>query len=211
MKFSNFMIPLSMMALLLVNCKGEHTNNQDDGNNDPPTVVEAPDMIIPVEKGAELFANYRENRISLIEETENADLPEGQDPYLATTSVTFDFEELKQYMKYIDKEAKKSKTRIKGLRVYLGQYSDTKNEKHPRAETVFFNPTMVYKDNQEVSFAIQHQNGNSMAVPVGQILDYGKKPAGRTNLTLTVQDSITSLAGNHGGRRPPPATDEGDY
>ncbi len=204
------MIPLFIMAVLLVNCKGDHTNNQDDDNDGPSTVV-APDMIIPIEKGAELFYNYRENRITLIEEAENSDLPEGVEPYLATTSVTFDFEELKQYMKYIEKQAKKSETRIKGLRVYLGQYSDTKNEEHPRAETVFFNPTMK-KGGDEVAFAIQHQNGNNVAVPVGELLDYNKKPAGRSNLILTVQDSITSLAGNDGHRRPPPMNNnDGDY
>lgn len=210
MKLLNFMIPLSMMALLLVDCKGDQPTHPGDDNagDEPPTAVEAPNMIIPIEKGAELFYNYRDNRISLIENAENADLLEGQDPYLATTSVTFDFEELKQYMKYVEKEAKKSKTRIKGLRVYLGQYSNTKNEEHPKAETVFFNPTMIYKDNQEVSFAIQHQNGTSMAVPVGQILGYGKKPAGPANLTLTVQNAITSLAGNEGHRRPPPKSGE---
>ncbi len=209
MKFLNFMIPLSMMALLLVDCKGDHTNNEDDGNNGPPTIVEAPDMIIPIEKGAELFYNYRDNRIGLIEQYE--DSLGLVDNYQATTSLTFDFEELKQYMKYVEKQAKKSKTRIKGLRVYLGQYSNTKNEEHPRAETVFFNPTMVYKDNQEVSFAIQHQNGSNVAVPVGELLDYDKKPAGRANLTLTVQDSITSLAGNQGHRRPPPVSGDPDY
>lgn len=205
MKLLNFMIPLSMMALLLVDCKGNPTNNEDDGNNGPPTVVEAPDMIIPIEKGAELFYNYRDNRIGLIEQYE--DSLGIVDDYKATTSVTFDFEELKQYMKYVEKQAKKSKTRIKGLRVYLGQYSDTKDEEHPRAETVFFNPTMN-KDGSEVSFAIQYQNGNNMAIPVGELLDYDKKPAGRANLTLTVQDSIISLAGNQGHRRPPPKTGE---
>lgn len=211
MKLLNFMIPLSIMALLLVGCKGDHTTDPGDDNGEgPPTAVEAPDMIIPIEKGAELFYNYKENRISLIEDFENNDLPDGEEAYLATTSITFDFEELKQYMKYVEKQAKKSKTRIKGLRVYLGQYSDSKNEEHPRAETVFLNPTMK-KDGGEVSFAILNQNGNNVAIPVGELLDLNRKPAGKNNLILKLNDSITSLAGNHGGRRPPPSTDEGDY
>lgn len=202
------MIPLSMMALLLVDCKGDHTTNTDDGGDGPPTIVEAPDMIIPIERGAELFYNYKENRISLIEDYENNDLPDGEEAYLATTSVTFDFEELKQYMKYVEKQAKKSKTRIKGLRVYLGQYADSKNEEHPRAETVFFNPTMK-KDGNEVAFAILNQNGNNTAISVGEVLDYNKKPAGKNNLILTIQgDNITSLAGNEGHRRPPPKSGE---
>ncbi len=208
MKFLNFMIPLSMMAILLVDCKGDHSNNEDDnGGGGPPTVVEAPDMIISVDQALTLYKNYGENRIGLIEEYEEE---LGQvDGYRATTSLTFDFEMMKQYMKYVEQEAKSAGTDIKGLRVYLGQYN-LKNSPHPNAETVFFNPTMK-RDGNEVAFAIQNQNGNPVAVTVGEVLG-NRKPAGKNNLILKLQDDdVTSLAGNHGGRRPPPATDDDDY
>lgn len=210
MKFSHFMIPLSIMALLLVDCKGDHTTNPgDDGNDGPPTiVVEAPDMIISVDEAVTLYKNYGENRIGLIEAYEEE---LGQvDNYRATTSLTFDFEMMKQYMKYVEQQAKSAGTDIKGLRVYLGQY-DLKNSPHPNAETVFFNPTMK-RDGSEVAFAIQDQNGTPVAVTVGEVLG-NRKPAGKSNLILKLQDDddITSLAGNRGGRRPPPSTDDDDY
>lgn len=193
------------MAILLVDCKGDHSNNDDDGG--PPTAVEAPDMIISVNQAVTLYKNYGENRIGLIEEYEEE---LGQvDNYRATTSLTFDFEMMKQYMKYVEQEAKSAGTDIKGLRVYLGQYN-LKNSPHPNAETVFFNPTMK-RDGNEVAFAIQNQNGTPVAVTVGEVLGYTNKPAGKNNLILKLDDDITSLAGNHGGRRPPPATDDDDY
>ncbi|GGG38045.1 hypothetical protein GCM10011344_43600 [Dokdonia pacifica] len=213
MKLLNFMIPITMMALVLVDCKGDHTNNEDDGNTGPPTVVvvERPDMAIELGEAIALYQNYGANRVGLIEsfEEELGDV----DNYQATRSLTFNFKELRQYMDYVEQEAKTAGTDILGLRVYLGQY-DTKNSPHPNAETVFFNPTMKKGDN-EVAFAIQNQNGNPTAVPVGVLQDYylktGKiKTPGKANLVF-IQDDITSLAGNHGGRRPPPPHEDDDY
>jgi len=209
------MIPLTMMALVLVDCKGGETNNDDDNNSGPPTVdvVERPDMAIELDEAIALYQNYGENRVKLIEIHENEEVGEVDD-YQATRSLTFNYKELRQYLDYVEQEAKEADTDIMGIRVYLGQY-DTENSPHPNAETVFFNPTMN-KDGSEVAFAIQNQNGNPTAVPVGVLQDYylktGKiKTPGKANLVL-IQDDVTSLAGNHGSRRPPPKTgSDNDY
>lgn len=214
MKLLNLMIPLTMMALVLVDCKGNHTNNEEDGNNGPPTivVVDRPDMAIELDEAIALYQNYGTNRVGLIEGFEE-ELGE-VDNYQATRSLTFNFKELRQYMDYVEQEAQSAGTDILGLRVYLGQY-DTKNSPHPNAETVFFNPTMKKGDN-EVSFAIQNQNGNPTAVPVGQLQDYLEeikkgqfKTPGKANLVF-IQDDVTSLAGNFGHRRPPPRSGDDD-
>ncbi|MEP0262552.1 hypothetical protein [Dokdonia sp.] len=216
MKFFKYIIPLTMI-ILLVECKGDHSNNENDDNDGPPTVVvDAPEMIIPIQRGAQLFYNYKENRIPLIEEYENSNSSDGEEEYLATTSITFDFEMMKQYMKYVEQEAQAAHTDIKGLRVYLGQYSKNKNEKHPRAETVFFNPTMQLKSGNEVAFAIYNQNGNPVAIPVGELVDYsnirGSKGQKKQKIQNKNDDDVTSLVGNDGHRRPPPINNEdGDY
>lgn len=212
MKFLNIMVSLTVMALLLVDCKGDH-NNQNDDNDGPPTVVvERPDMAIELGEAIDLYQNYGASRVGLIEAYEE-ELGE-VDGFQATRSLTFDFEELKQYMKYIEQEAKAADTPIKGLRVYLGQY-DRKSSHYPNSGTVFFNPTLETADGSEVSFAIKNNNGNPIAIPVGQLQEYllkGAKTPGKANLILTLQeDDITSLAGNHGGKRPPPSTDDEDY
>ncbi|WP_299678118.1 hypothetical protein [uncultured Dokdonia sp.] len=217
MKLLHLMIPFTMMSLLLVDCKGDHTNNEDDGNSGPPTivVVERPDMAIELDEAIALYQNYGENRVKLIETHENEEVGEVDD-YQATRSLTFNYKELRQYLDYVEQEAKEANTDIMGIRVYLGQY-DTENSPHPNAETVFFNPTMK-KDGNEVAFAIQNQNGNPTAVPVGQLQEYylkiknGKlKTPGKANLVL-VQDDVTSLAGNEGHRRPPPKSgDDEDF
>ena len=97
MKFLNIMVSLTVMALLLVDCKGDH-NNQNDDNDGPPTVVvERPDMAIELGEAIDLYQNYGANRVGLIEAYEE-ELGE-VDGFQATRSLTFDFEELKQYMK----------------------------------------------------------------------------------------------------------------
>ncbi|WP_299768697.1 hypothetical protein [uncultured Dokdonia sp.] len=215
MKLLNLMIPLTMMALVLVDCKGDHTNNEDDGNNGPPTVVvvERPDMAIELDEAIALYQNYGANRVKLIEDHENEEVGE-VDNFQATRSLTFNYKELRQYLDYVEQEAKKADTEILGLRVYLGQYDI--EGRHPNSGTVFFNPTMKKGDN-EVAFAIQNQNGNPTAVPVGQLQEYylkiGKiKTPGKANLVLVQDDDdITSLAANRGGKRPPPSTDDDDY
>lgn len=214
MKFLNFMIPLSMMALLLINCKGNPTNNEDDDNNGPPTVVERPNMAIELGEAIALYRNYGKNRVELIENHENEVVGEVED-YQATRSLTFNFKELRQYMDYVEQEANTAGVDVQGIRVYLGQY-DTENSPHPNSETVFFNPTMK-KGKKEVAFAIRNKNGQPMAVTVGQLQDYllkttkeEVKTPGRANL-IFIQDDIISLAGNHGGKRPPPSTDDDDY
>ncbi len=211
MKSFKYIIPLTMI-LMLVECKDDHTSPDDNNNDGPPTiVVDAPQMVIPIQRGAELFYNYKANRIPIIEEYQNSNLPQGEEKYLATTSITFNYEELKRYLKYIEQQSKDANTDIEGLRVYLGQYSTSSNEQYPRAETVFFNPTMLV-DKNEVAFAIYNQNGKPVAVTVGEVIG-NKKPVGKNNLVLTLQDDgITSLAGNQGHRRPPPINnDDGDY
>jgi hypothetical protein len=204
------------MLILLVECKGDHSNDNNDDNDGPPTIiVDAPEMMIPIQRGAQLFYNYKENRIPLIEEYENSNLPNGEDEYLATTSITFDFEMMKQYMKYVEQEAEAAGTDIKGLRVYLGQYSKNKNEKHPRAETVFFNPTMLLKSGNEVAFAIYNRNGSPVAIPVGELIDYSNFKGGKGQKSQQLQnkndDDVTSLSGNQGHRRPPPISGQPDY
>ncbi len=176
---------------------------------EPPT-VEAPENIISLQTAKTLFTNYGENRVGLIEEFENQELPEGTDPYRATRSITFDFDMLKKYMEYIEQEAHTTDTEIKGLRVYLGQYPNTETTKHPSAETVFFNPTMILPSGQEVSFAIQNVNNTATAIPVGTVTA-NQKPSGKANLIMTLQGDITSLALNQGHRRPPPVNDDNDY
>ena len=56
--------------------------------------------------------------------------------------VTFDLQEIKQYIAYVDAEAKKKGLNGLGLRVYFGAYpkNDTKT-KSPGYSTVFFMPT----------------------------------------------------------------------
>ncbi len=207
MKSVKLLYILGCSTLLTFSCQEQQAKSEP--LTEQLEMITAPENIISVQEAEMLFTNYKKNRISIIEEAENANVEEDQEAYMATTSITFDFEMMKQYMAYIEQQAKTAQTNIKGLRVYFGQYGDSKKAKYPKAETVFFNPTMM-DGNDEVSFAIQELDEKSVSVPVGKIVN-NRKLEGRANLTLVVQSETTSLAGNAGSRRPPPMNDENDY
>ena len=175
-----------------------------------------PSIIIPVEDAGALFKDYEYNRISLIESKQNTDsngnrISSNDKRYIkATRSVTIDYEQLKEYLYFIEEQAAEAETEIKGLRIYFGKYPDsgrfpTGNAcKYPGAETVFMNPTMMH-EKDEVSFAIAtNRKGGSQAIPVGEILNTSKKGD-------QYGEETRSLAGNTFTRIPPPDENNNDF
>jgi len=175
-----------------------------------------PEIIIPIADAEILYKDYKDNRVPLIEARQNTNddgqrIPERDAAYIrATQSLTIDFEHLKDYIAFIEEEARKTSTSIKGLRIYLGRYPQSGRFpggnpcKYPSSETVFINPTMEFKG-EEVSFAIVTRNrGDSSAVPVGQIIDAAERGA-------SMGENTQSLAGNTFTKRPPPNNDQNDF
>lgn len=193
-----------LAALCVISC--ENLNHEEE----VPTIAPAPDILIPVTKAEELYKRYGTDRVSLIEEAinidDNGEPIDSTDPSFIQTSrsISFDFEQIKNYIAYVEQKADSAKAPLTGLRVYFGQYGSSE-KKYPNTETVFFNPIMEYGEKgdltDDVSFAIQ----SNKAVPVGVILGTFKdKPARNANLLMTVQGNVETLAANFGGRRPPP-------
>lgn len=191
-------------VLCVISCE----NLSHDGET--PTIAQAPDILIPITKAEELYKRYGTDRVSLIEEAinigDNGEPIDSTDPRFIQTSrsISFDFEQIKNYIAYIEQKADSAKAPLTGLRVYFGQYGSSE-KKYPNTETVFFNPIMEYGKKgdltDDVSFAIK----SNKAVPVGVILGTFKgKPAGNANLIMTTQGNVETLAANFGGRRPPP-------
>lgn len=173
-------------------------------------IAQSPDILISIENAEDLYQRYGTERVSIIEEAinvdDNGEPIDSSDPSFVQTSrsISFDFEQIKNYIAYIEQKADSAKAPLTGLRVYFGQYGSTA-KKYPNTETVFFNPIMEFGKKgdltDDVSFAIQ----SNKAIPVGVLLGtYKEKPAGSSNLITTNQGDVESLAANFGGRRPPP-------
>ena len=78
--------------------------------------------------------------------------------------VTFDLQEMKQYIAYVEAEAKKKGLNGLGLRVYFGAYpkNDTKT-KSPGYSTVFFMPTHQSKSSKGQDEIIEGVDGLNRA------------------------------------------------
>lgn len=211
---------LLLSGLLTLSCGEQPTvTPTDDGGGEP---IAEPSSIISVQEAEALFTNYKNNRIPLIEAAQNVDadgepLDPNDDNYLrATSSLSLTYSELQDYMKFIEQQAEKANTPITGLRIYFGQYGP-KTGKYPNTETVFLNPLMKYSGStgditHDVAFAIQDVGGKHRAVPVGELIKGSTSQKGGTNLEMTIQGGVQSLAGNTWPRRPPPPKpDDPDY
>jgi len=201
-----------LLSVIIISC-----------NKDRPqsTVIEEPSIIVPVEFAQSLFSEYGERRVGLIEAAQNiddnGDTISTDDPnYIrATRSLTVDYDELKQYLNFIEQEAQKADVSINGLRIYLGKYPDKEvfpdgtPTPYPGIETVFLNPTMN-SGNGNVAFAIQYgAQGEITATPIGKLSI--RNSSKKSLVKNSSEDSIQSLASNTFTRRPPPYNDDNDY
>ncbi len=168
-----------------------------------------PDNIISVEEADSLYRTYGQNRAPFIEAGVN-ELYEGLDkPYEATRFVTADYEKMKAYMAFIEKESKEAGVTPKGLRIYFGATKPAKGK--PGRETVFLNPVAAFKGvDGNISYAIHTDlDGIKEAITVGDVID-GKIP--KPSDTKSLNGGIQSLAGDDWEYPPPPRqNDPNDY
>ena len=128
------------LAIFITACQEQPKNeNQDATTEEPKEVVfEAPKQIISLAEADSLFVNYKDRRAANIIKME-AEYQEDGKPFVPTQFVSFDIEVLKEYIGYVEQEAKKGGVKADSLRIYLGNYGQ-KSKKEPRRNTVFILP-----------------------------------------------------------------------
>lgn len=105
----------------------------------------APDQIITLDQAKELFDNYTERRVNLIEEYESRI---DSAPFDASRYGEYDYETIKQYLAFIEHEAEAANVKISKLRIYFGNYpekekfKDGRAVKYPRKNTFLILPTL---------------------------------------------------------------------
>ena len=218
-------------------------------------IVDAPAQIVQIDQAKKMYDLYTERRVSLIQHFEDsinrskqnntirqekkadmkADIGEKGKAFDVARYVSYDYETIKQYMAFIEQEAKKANVEISGLRFYFSNYPDQPffdnkdSIRHPRQNSVMLSPTLkkgereylFYIDGTEAqreAVLLSDSFGSVKAQGMGNIgKDENKSYASfmptlnKTTANTTLNSSFyagTSLTMNRGQGAPPPYNNE---
>lgn len=134
-----------LLLFLACNSEKKHTND-DDKEHHEQKEIKAPDKIISINEAKSAYDNYTNKRVNLIEASETP-LEDGS-KFIASRYGEYDIETVKNYIAYVEQEAKAAGVKIETLRFYFSTYPDKKEFankkkiKHPRQNSFFILPTM---------------------------------------------------------------------
>ncbi|WP_421809913.1 hypothetical protein [Flagellimonas sp.] len=181
--------------------------------------IEPPKGIISLEESKSLYDNYTKNRAEIIQQFEAERSPESK--FEVARFTAFSYEEIKQYMAFLEQEAQNAQVDISSLRFYFANYPDQedfpdgKKIVHPRQNSIFIVPAMK-ADGGEYGFYIG-ADGKAKLIKnavgqteVGSTLDNKQKSQASFVPSLSSPVSAAgeqSLALNRGNSSPPPWTD----
>ncbi|MEX0287894.1 MAG: hypothetical protein AB3N14_02195 [Flavobacteriaceae bacterium] len=218
----SFATVLFAFLILSIGTNCEQKKKDGDGDEKPEEeVVEPPKQIVELKQAKEIYDTYTRRRAGLIEESEGPK-PDGSKFDVARYTY-YDYETVKQYMAFIEQEAKKANVKISSLRFYFANYPDSTNFMngnkvvHPRQNSIFLVPA-TKKDGLEYPFMVADNDGKWEAVLLtGQLERYGEKGMGMQqegrpkayagfapNAVLSLDHHEQSLFMNEGGSAPPP-------
>ncbi|QXP57480.1 hypothetical protein H0I25_06755 [Cellulophaga sp. HaHa_2_95] len=138
---------------LLVSCNSEKKQTTPDTEpthrepqEEKTKEVKAPEQIISITDAKEDYDNYTKKRAQLIEKIEDP-LEDGS-KFIASRYGDYDIETVKNYIAYVEQEAKEAGVKVETLRFYFSTYPDKKDfpdhkeVKHPRQNSFFILPTI---------------------------------------------------------------------
>lgn len=226
-------VVLATTAIILTGCGEEQSMEQKK-----EIEVLAPKQIVQIPEAKKAYDTYGERRVALIQKYEdsinrNHKNSKSEDnaadkPFDVGRFVYYDYKTIKQYLAFIEQEAKEANVEISTLRFYFSNYPDeaffpgTKDSiKHPRQNSILISPT--YNDGKrDYLFYIAQGAQGAEAVPLndsfGSIKGFGTTknintkayasiiPNLKTTTTLPTYNLQrgTSLTMNRGTGVPPP-------
>ena len=211
MKITSKFLLFIALAILFTACQ-ENSKKENQDMEPKEIIYEAPKQIIPLEEADSLYVNYKNRRAEIIEEMESESQTDGK-PFVATQFVSFDIKGLKQYIGYVEQEAKKGGTSADSLRIYFGNYGNT-SVKYPNKNTVFLLPTAAVNNDYGGIFIDSKGRAKLVRDWVNEQLDEGLKGNQKSEASILPSFSSapslqgkTSLTLNFGQGGPPPKTD----
>lgn len=212
---------LIFINLIFISCQ-EPTNGPVPGPMDPPK------QIISVEHAKEMYESYSSRRLPIIKKYEDSVVPDTA-PFTPTRYAEYDLETIKQYVAYVEYQAKQAQVDVKTLRFYLSNYPNSEKfangdkVRYPRRNSFFVLPTMDY-NGENVGFSIEKFDGKYTAVPINKRTTTREKdqnkaqtnPNGQLNeagflmfySTSAQVGETSSLILNDGNMMPPPGEDD---
>lgn len=199
--------------------KEEKTNQEPE--DEKKEIVKPPEGIISLKESKSLYDNYSRNRAGIIKTFERESHHDENFDVARYTS--FDFEEVKQYIAFVEQEAKKAKVDVSTFRFYFANYPseekfpDGKAVMHPRQNSIFIVPT-INVDGKDFGFYIGADGkakliNNSFKADqqgMGSVDDKSEKsyagfaPSFFSSATLQGRQSLNF---NRGSSGPPPPDD----
>ncbi|PRX53911.1 hypothetical protein [Flagellimonas meridianipacifica] len=219
-KKNGLLLVLGGLLLIGTSCQ-ERSKPSEEPEQEEKETVKPPSDIISIEQSKSLYDNYTRNRIAPImafEKEMNDD-----EEFEAARFVDFDYDTMKQYIAYVEQEAKKAKVDVSTFRLYFANYPnsekfrDGKKVVHPRQNSIFILPTMM-KNGQNMGFYIG-ADGQAQLIRntvkrneqgYGGIQDKSQRSQASfvpsLSAPLSLQEEL-SLIMNHGSSGPPPGGD----
>nr|WP_299342025.1 hypothetical protein [Allomuricauda sp.] len=186
---------------------------------DTQEMVEAPEDIISLKESKQLYDNYTKSRVAAIMSYERET---NEDPdFEVARYVDFDYKAMKQYIAFVEQEAKKAKVNVSTFRLYFANYPneerfpDGKKVIHPRQNSIFVVPTL-HRNEQNYGFYIGADGSAQLIRDAIHGKAQGMGDAGKNSeksyasfapsLPAAIQGE-QSLSFNHGQSGPPPPGD----
>lgn len=212
MKKTTTFFGLCAIALLLtVACKEKRQETKKPTGEVTDAMVKAPKQIISLAEADSLYLNYKKRRVSSIYAYETAMQDANAKPFIPTQFVTFNLDVLKNYITYIEQQAKKGGTTVDSLRIYLGNYGDTQQGwKKKRRNTVFMLPAAKAENGYGGIYIGADGTAKLISNYFKNPLEKATKAEAALLPTLNsnlIQPGGTSLILNRNGADPPPPSD----
>tara|TARA_R110000868_G_scaffold13247_1_gene62133 strand:+ start:335 stop:1024 length:690 start_codon:yes stop_codon:yes gene_type:complete len=146
-----------------------------------PMEISAPKQIVSVSQAKTMYDAYGERRVGLIEKYENELAPEKK--FDVARFGYYDYNTIKEYMTYIEQEAKKANVEISSLRFYFSNYPDKKTFedgreiKHPKQNSFFIIPAVKDNDREYGFYIREEDDGKNVPVLLSDNLEPKKDGA----------------------------------
>ena len=198
----------AILFLCITSCVEKSKEDKKNPEQESPEITKAPKGIISLKEAKSLCTNYEERRLGGIKEFERTQNPEKE--FIPTQFIDFDFETIRKYVKYVEREAKRAKVKPDSLRIYLGNYG--KDGKDPNRNTVFVLPTTTINGNHGGFFIDVKGNAKLIRDSWPKNENNGQKGDSKSKAsffpslsTMLYQEQSLILNDGHSG--PPPNTD----
>lgn len=214
MKNNKNIVIASFGAILLLLGACQQAPKKEQPTEPKQEKIAPPVGIISLEESKSLYDNYTKNRLDMIQTFEAERNPD--EKFVPARFTSFTYSEIKQYMAYVEQEAKEAGVEVTSLRFYFANYPNKEKFPngakvvHPRQNSIFIVPTTMV-DGKELGFYIG-ADGKAKPIKgaVGSHEEGGKDEPNTSQASFApslFQNGDTSLNFNHGGSGPPPYTD----